>query len=178
MAEVARILDRDDDRRGLGGPRRVHVGASHSCTSWNGPKASASRRVEQVAEVLRAATSGGVDDDRRGAGHRPHHASGEPSCVVGEAGVHVQRAAAVAAPSGQRDAVSRAAEHPNDRGVHGPLPRVHDASGEQPHVIASALERRESKGQLRDSEARRDALRNEMGPLATASTRDPANTRP
>ena len=87
--------------------------------------------------------------------------------------MHVQRAAAVAALAGQRDAVSRAAEHPDDRGVDRALPRIHHAAGEQPHVIAGGLERRESKGQLRDAEARRDALRNEMGPL-----RDGEHPRP
>ena len=90
------------------------------------------RRAEQPPVVLhRRAAPGAVDDDRRVAGHRPHDPPGQGTGLADAPGVGVQRAAAVAARTGQPDPGPGGAHDRRRRPVHVALPRVHDAPGEQ-----------------------------------------------
>src|SRR4029079_10670524 len=69
-------------------------------------------RAEQMAVVLqRGAATCRVDDDGSVAGHRVHHYSRQRAGLADETGVHVQGAAAVATPLGQRDTDTRGGEH-------------------------------------------------------------------
>ena len=88
-------------------------------------------RPEQVADVLQVrAASGGVHDDHVGAGERAQVALGEPPRGVEVAVVRAQRAAAgLRAGDGHAPPVPR--QHPDRGAVHGPVPAVLDAAGQQ-----------------------------------------------
>ena len=99
VPQVARVLH-DDGRRRRGPDAAARLApTTHSEKSrTRALNASASGGAEQAAVVLhRRAAPGAVDDDRRVARHRRDHAPGEAARLVVAAGVHVQRAAAVAA---------------------------------------------------------------------------------
>ena len=99
------------ERRRLGGPEQMVVG------------------------LERRATSRRVHDDRRVARHRGHHPPGQPARSIVEPGVHVERAAAVAAAARNRIRLTDRGHHVGCGTVGLALPRVHHASGEEPHVV-------------------------------------------
>ena len=113
-------------------------------------------RAEQLAVLLqRRAAPRRVDEHGRVTRKRPHDASGERARSVPEPGVVVQGAAARrVAWVGQRHAYTRRAQDADHRGVNGPLPRVHDAAGEQPDVVTRRLQRRAAQREARQREPR------------------------
>ena len=125
-------------RAGAGRGRRSSRSASHSCTSrtrrLNALRLG--RATDEVAVVLQLGPAAGrVDQHRRVAGQRRHDPPGEAPGVVGQAGVAVQRPAAVGPRAGQGDLGPGRFQHLLHRAVDVALPGVHHAAGEQPHVV-------------------------------------------
>ena len=97
VAKVTRVLH-DHASHPVRAARSDGLLASHSEKSRTRAERLGLGRPEQAAVVLhRRAATRAVDDDRRVAGHRRDRRAGEPPRLVDPAGVHVQRAAAVAA---------------------------------------------------------------------------------
>ena len=146
-----------DRRRGAapaGGDRAR--AASHSCTSCT--RAAERDRLggaEQMPVVLhRRAASGGVDEDRCVARHRPHDSPTPVAAASSDKpGVDVRAHRSNPPPAADGSATPR--RSPRSRASPRrarPLPRVHDAAREQPHVACrwarggSALRRQRRAG--------------------------------
>ena len=94
-------------------------------------------RAEEMPVVLESRTTARrVDEHRSITRHRGHDLSRQGASAIDQAGVHVEGAAAVAAPLRQSDAHAYSLQDVDHRLVHGPLPSVHHAAGEQPDVGA------------------------------------------
>ena len=155
VAEVAGVLHRH--RRRDAAPGRWQLGQvrGQPLVDVEHPAAEPGAGIgaEQVAVVLEGgAAAGRVDQDRRVARHRRHDPGGQPAGVGHQAGVHVQRTAAGTAAPGQRHAGASRLDQPLGRLVDGPLPRVHDTAGEQPHVRSGRLEAAPADRQARQAE--------------------------
>ena len=106
-----------------------HSGSKHACLDG----------VEQPPVVLQSSTaSGGVDQNRRRAWHRPHHLPRQTRRLVVQTGVYVKGATTTASRTRSRERKPHRGQDVCRRPVRVTQPSIHHATREQPHVGTSS----------------------------------------
>ena len=171
VTQMARVLDTNTQRKRVGnGGKTVHVGRQPFLDVVH-PLGELGRlgSTDKVTVVLHGrSTAGGVDEDRAACIKPGDHGPGQRAGPVSQSGVTVQGPTTRCCISGGGDPKAGRFQHGLGGTMNIALPGVHDAPGEQIHIVTAGAMFGPPN---REPSRKAKALGNEMEPLGHGQRR-------